>query len=173
MPHISTGDMLRAAVSAGTPIGKEAEGYMNAGALVPDSTVIAMAIDRIQQPDAKTGFMFDGFPRTQPQAEALAEAMSVAGLTLDAVVLIEVDDALIVERITGRRTDPVTKSIYHLKFDPPPADVADRLVQRSVIQQRHVLRVSTSITPKLRRSFHFTPRKAFLKRLMVSVTRMK
>ena len=131
MPHISTGDMLRAAVSAGTPLGKEAEGYMTAGALVPDSTVIAMAIDRIQQPDAKSGFMLDGFPRTQPQAQALAEAMSVAGLTLDAVVLIEVDDALIVERITGRRTDPVTKSIYHLKFDPPPADVADRLVQRS------------------------------------------
>jgi adenylate kinase len=131
MPHISTGDMLRAAVSAGTPLGKEAEGYMNAGALVPDSTVIAMAIDRIQQPDAQVGFMLDGFPRTQPQAEALAEAMSEAGLTLDAVVLIEVADALIVERITGRRTDPVTKRIYHLKFDPPPADVAARLVQRS------------------------------------------
>lgn len=131
MPHISTGDMLRAAVAAGTPLGKEAEGFMNAGALVPDSTVIAMAIDRIQQPDAQAGFMLDGFPRTQPQAEALAEAMSKANLELDAVVLIEVDDALIVERITGRRTDPVTKTIYHLKFNPPPEDVVSRLVQRS------------------------------------------
>ena len=131
MPHISTGDMLRAAVSAGTALGKEAEGYMSAGALVPDSTVIAMAIDRIQQPDAQAGFMLDGFPRTQPQAQALASAMDEAGLTLDAVVLIEVDDALIVERITGRRTDPITKKIYHLKFDPPPEDVVSRLVQRS------------------------------------------
>lgn len=131
MPHISTGDMLRAAVSAGTALGKEAESYMSAGALVPDSTVIAMAIDRIQQPDAKAGFMLDGFPRTQPQAEALASAMDEAGLKLDAVVLIEVDDALIVERITGRRTDPVTKNIYHLKFNPPPEDVVSRLVQRS------------------------------------------
>jgi adenylate kinase len=131
MPHISTGDMLRAAVAAGTPLGKEAEGFMTAGALVPDSTVIAMAIDRIQQPDAQAGFMLDGFPRTQPQAQALASAMDEAGLKLDAVVLIEVDDALIVERITGRRTDPVTKNIYHLKFNPPPADVVSRLVQRS------------------------------------------
>lgn len=131
MPHISTGDMLRAAVAAGTALGKEAEGYMSAGALVPDSTVIAMAIDRIQQPDAQSGFMLDGFPRTQPQAQALASAMDEAGLKLDAVVLIEVDDALIVERITGRRTDPVTKNIYHLKFNPPPEDVVSRLVQRS------------------------------------------
>lgn len=131
IPHISTGDMLRAAVAAGTPSGQEAEKYMSAGALVPDSTVIAMAIERIQEPDAAKGFMLDGFPRTQPQAQALADAMTAANLSLDAVVLIEVDDALIVERITGRRTDPVTKAIYHLKFNPPPEDIRERLVQRA------------------------------------------
>lgn len=131
IPHISTGDMLRAAVKAGTPSGKDAEVYMKAGQLVPDSTVIAMAIDRIQEEDAKNGFMLDGFPRTRAQAEALEAAMNEAGLTLDAVVLLEVDDALIVERITGRRTDPVTGSIYHLSFNPPPSEVVDRLVQRS------------------------------------------
>lgn len=131
IPHISTGDMLRAAVAAGTPSGQEAEKYMSAGALVPDSTVIAMAIERIQEPDAANGFMLDGFPRTQPQAQALADAMTAANLSLDAVVLIEVDDALIVERITGRRTDPVTKAIYHLTFNPPPEDVRTRLVQRA------------------------------------------
>lgn len=130
IPHISTGDMLRAAVKAGTELGKQADGFMKAGDLVPDSLVIAMAIERIGQDDAAKGFMLDGFPRTRPQAEALATALSEAGVALDAVVLIDVADALITERITGRRTDPVTKTIYHLKFNPPPADVADRVVQR-------------------------------------------
>lgn len=131
IPHISTGDMLRAAVKAGTSAGKEAEVFMKAGQLVPDSTVIAMAIERIQEADAQKGFMLDGFPRTRAQAEALETAMESAGLSLDAVVLLEVDDSLIVERITGRRTDPVTGQIYHLTFNPPPPDAAERLVQRS------------------------------------------
>lgn len=130
IPHISTGDMLRAAVKAGTELGRKADGYMKAGDLVPDSLVIDLAIERIGQPDAAEGFMLDGFPRTRPQAEALDAALGAAGMALDAVVLIEVDDSLIVDRITGRRTDPETKRIYHLKFDPPPAEVADRLVQR-------------------------------------------
>jgi len=130
IPHISTGDMLRAAVKAGTPLGKEAEAYMNAGALVPDSVVIGMAIERIGQPDAKTGFMLDGFPRTKPQAEALDVALTKAGVSLDAVVLIKVDDAFIVERITGRRSDPDTGAIYHLTFNPPPVEIAGRVVQR-------------------------------------------
>lgn len=130
IPHISTGDMLRAAVKAGTELGKKADGYMKAGDLVPDAVVIGMAVERIGEPDAQKGFMLDGFPRTRPQAEALDTALAAAGVELDAVVLIEVDDSLIVERITGRRTDPETKRIYHLKFDPPPAEVADRLVQR-------------------------------------------
>ena len=124
IPHISTGDMLRAAVKAGTELGRKADGYMKAGDLVPDAVVIGMAVERIGEPDAEKGFMLDGFPRTRPQAEALDAALSAAGVQLDAVVLIEVDDSLIVERITGRRTDPETKAIYHLKFSPPPAAIA-------------------------------------------------
>ena len=120
IPHISTGDMLRAAVKAGTPAGQEAEVYMKSGQLVPDSTVIAMAIDRIQENDAREGFMLDGFPRTRQQAEALEAAMEKANLSLDAVILLEVEDGLIVER-----------TIYHMTFNPPPAEVVDRLVQRS------------------------------------------
>jgi adenylate kinase len=103
---------------------------MNQGALVPDSVVIGMAIERISQDDAQAGFMLDGFPRTKPQAEALESAMKAAGLTLDAVLLIEVDDSLIIDRITGRRTDPETGTIYHMTFNPPPAEVMDRIVQR-------------------------------------------
>jgi adenylate kinase len=131
IPHISTGDMLRAAVKSGTALGREAEGYMKAGALVPDSVVIGMAVERIGQSDAQKGFMLDGFPRTLPQAQALDAALKGAGVALDAVVLIEVDDSLIVDRITGRRSDPETGAIYHLEFNPPPADVIDRVVQRS------------------------------------------
>ncbi|MGC6417005.1 MAG: adenylate kinase [Bradymonadia bacterium] len=130
IPHISTGDMLRAAVKAETKLGLEAAGFMNRGELVPDDVVIGMAIERIRQPDAQKGFMLDGFPRTRPQAEALEAALVDAGIALDAVVLIEVDDSLIIERITGRRTDPESGTIYHLTFNPPPADVVDRLVHR-------------------------------------------
>lgn len=128
--HISTGDMLRAAVSQGTALGKQADGYMKAGGLVPDDLVIAMVIERIQQPDCADGFMLDGFPRTRPQAEALDTELEKAGLALDVVLQIEVPDALIVERITGRRLDPDTGEIYHVEFRPPPADVAPRVIQR-------------------------------------------
>ena len=128
--HISTGDMLRAAVSQGTALGKQADGYMKAGGLVPDDLVIAMVIERIQQPDCADGFMLDGFPRTRPQAEALGAELEKAGLALDVVLQIEVPDELIVERITGRRLDPDTGEIYHVKFKPPPADVAPRVIQR-------------------------------------------
>ncbi len=130
IPHISTGDMLRAAVKEGTELGKQADAFMKAGKLVPDGVVIGMALERIAKPDAEKGFMLDGFPRTTAQAEALDAAMTTAGVELDAVVLIEVRDELIVNRITGRRSDPETGAIYHLKFNPPPAEVAERLVQR-------------------------------------------
>lgn len=130
IPHISTGDMLRAAVKEGTELGKQADKFMKDGALVPDEVVIGMVVERIAKPDAEKGFMLDGFPRTAPQAEALDKALQAADVALDAVVLIEVPDAMIVERITGRRSDPETGAIYHLTFNPPPADVADRLVQR-------------------------------------------
>lgn len=128
--HISTGDMLRVAVSQGTALGKQADDYMKAGGLVPDDLVIAMVIERIQQPDCAGGFMLDGFPRTRPQAEALNAELEKAGLALDIVLQIEVPDELIVERITGRRLDPDTGEIYHVEFRPPPADVAPRVIQR-------------------------------------------
>ena len=128
--HISTGDMLRAAVSEGTELGKQADGYMKAGGLVPDDLVIAMVIERIGKPDCAKGFMLDGFPRTRPQAEALDVELQKAGVALDVVLQIEVPDDLIVERITGRRLDPDTGDIYHTKFKPPPADIAGRVMQR-------------------------------------------
>ena len=128
--HISTGDMLRAAVSEGTELGKQADGYMKAGGLVPDELVIAMVIERISKPDCAKGFMLDGFPRTRPQAEALDVELQKAGVALDVVLQIEVPDDLIVERITGRRLDPDTGDIYHTKFKPPPADIAGRVTQR-------------------------------------------
>jgi adenylate kinase len=126
--HISSGDMLRAAVKEGTALGIEADRFMKAGQLVPDEVVIGMILERIAKPDCAKGFMLDGFPRTRPQAEALDAAMAKAGVALDAVVLIEVPDALIVDRITGRRSDPTNGRIYHIKFDPPPAGL--EVVQR-------------------------------------------
>lgn len=130
IPHISTGDMFRAAVKAGTPLGQQADGYMKAGKLVPDELTIAMLLERIAQPDAKKGFMLDGFPRTVPQAEALDKALRDAGAPLDVVLVLEVPDDLIVRRIVGRRSDPETGAIYHLEFAPPPAEIAGRLVHR-------------------------------------------
>ncbi len=130
IPHISSGDMLRAAVKEGTEMGLQADGFMKAGKLVPDDVVIGMILDRIARPDAAGGFMLDGFPRTIPQAAALSDAMTSAGYALDRVLLIEVPDELIIERGVGRRNDPVTGRIYHVTFDPPPAEIADRLVHR-------------------------------------------
>lgn len=130
VPHLSTGDMLRAAVAQGTELGKEADGHMKSGGLVPDELVIPITVERIQQSDCAQGFILDGFPRTKPQAEALDTALSEADVELDAVLLIEVPDDLIVKRITGRRMDPETNAIYHMEFNPPPEDVASRVVQR-------------------------------------------
>lgn len=130
IPHISTGDMLRAAVKAGTELGKLADKAMKAGALVSDEIIIGLVQERIAEDDAKKGFLLDGFPRTVPQADALQAALGESGVELDAVLLLEVPDELIVERITGRRSDPETGAIYHMTFNPPPADVADRVVQR-------------------------------------------
>jgi adenylate kinase len=130
IPHISTGDMFRAAVKAGTPMGLEADRYMKAGQLVPDEVVIGMVRERLAESDCGKGFLLDGFPRTVPQAAALDEALQADGIALDAVLLLEVPDDLIVERIVGRRSDPDTGAIYHLKFSPPPAEIVDRLVHR-------------------------------------------
>jgi len=122
VPKISTGDMLRAALAAGTPLGKEAEGYMKAGKLVPDSVVIGLVEERIAQPDAAKGFILDGFPRTVPQADALAAVLAKKNLPLDAVLQIDVPTELLMERATLRRTDKRTGQIYHLKYNPPPPD---------------------------------------------------
>jgi adenylate kinase len=131
IPHISSGDMLREAVRSGTELGKKADAVMKLGQLVPDEVVIGMVLERIARADCTRGFLLDGFPRTRPQAEALDVALANAGVRLDAVVLIEVADGLILDRITGRRSDPETGAIYHLKFNPPPAELAGRLVHRA------------------------------------------
>ncbi len=128
--HLSTGDMLRAAIKDGTELGMKAQGFMKAGELVPDELVIGMTIERLGKEDCAQGFLLDGFPRSLGQAEALASAMESSGIELDAAISIEVPDSKIVERITGRRNDPVDGTIYHMKFNPPPAEVLDRLVQR-------------------------------------------
>jgi adenylate kinase len=119
-PKISTGDMLRAALAQGTALGKEAEGFMKAGKLVPDSVVIGLVKERVSQPDAAQGFILDGFPRTVPQADALAALLASKGTPLDAVVQIDVARELLLERATLRRTDKRTGQIYHLKYNPPP-----------------------------------------------------
>jgi adenylate kinase len=127
--HLSTGDMLRAAVVAGTPLGKEAKGHMDSGGLVPDKLIIDIIIARLAEEDCVTkGWLLDGFPRTRAQADALAEA----GLTCDTFILLNVPDHLLVERVTGRRSDPDTGIIYHMKYKPPPTEeIALRLTQRS------------------------------------------
>ncbi len=122
VPKISTGDMLRAARAAGTELGKKAEHFMTSGGLVPDEVVIGLVAERIEEDDAKKGFILDGFPRTEPQADALDKLLSDKGAPLDAVLQIDVPRELLVERATGRRTDVRTGQIYHLKYNPPPPD---------------------------------------------------
>jgi|TARA_B100000902_G_scaffold385051_1_gene425957 adenylate kinase len=124
-PQVSTGDMLRSAVSQGTKLGLEAKGYMESGQLVPDQVIIGLIEDRLGESDASDGVLFDGFPRTIPQAEALSKITDVS-----AVISIEVPDEDIVNRIVGRRMDPETGEIYHVSFKPPPPELASRLIQR-------------------------------------------
>jgi adenylate kinase len=131
IPHISSGDMFRAEVKSGSDLGKQLDSLMKGGGLVPDDVTIPIVLKRVTQADCTKGFMLDGFPRTRPQAVALDAAMQKAGVALDAVVLIEVPDALLEERAVNRRTDPETGTIYHLKYNPPPADIVSRLVHRA------------------------------------------
>lgn len=130
LTHISSGDMFRAEVKSGSELGKQLDHYMKLGGLVPDEITIPIVLKRITAPDCAKGFMLDGFPRTRPQAEALDKAMTEAGVKLDAVVLIEVPDALLEERAVGRRSDPETGTIYHLTYNPPPKEIEGRLVHR-------------------------------------------
>ncbi len=136
IPQISTGDMLRAAVSAGSPLGKKVQAVMDSGALVSDDIIIELVKERIQEPDCSNGFLFDGFPRTIPQAQALDDA----GVEIDHVLEIHVDDEEIVSRMSGRRVHPDSGRVYHVKHNPPKvADVDDEtgepLVQREDDQE--------------------------------------
>ena len=124
-PQVSTGDMLRSAVAEGTQLGHEAKSYMDAGLLVPDSIIIGLISERLRNDDASNGVLFDGFPRTIHQAEALEEIVSVTS-----VISIEVPDESIIERIVGRRMDPETGEIFHIKFKPPPEEISSRVIQR-------------------------------------------
>jgi adenylate kinase len=130
IPQVSTGDIIRAAIRQNTPLGAEFKSYSDRGALVPDELVIRLVEERLAQSDCAGGFLLDGFPRTVAQAEALDGLLARMGRRLDHVLLLEVDDSVLLERITGRRSDPETGRVYHVKFDPPPAEVAARLIQR-------------------------------------------
>jgi len=146
MPHISTGDMLRAQVTDGTDLGLEAEKYMRAGELVPDEVIISMIIRRIGEEDAREGFLLDGFPRNEAQAEALGHALDGLDRGLSAVLLIEVPDEEVVRRLAGRRVCVKNPShIYHVELDPPKREgVCDqdgaRLIQRDDDQEDTIRR---------------------------------
>ncbi len=122
VPQISTGDMLRAALAAGTALGLEAKKFMSAGKLVPDEVVIGLVEERLKLDDAKKGFILDGFPRTVPQADALDAVLKANNAPLDHVIQIDVPRELLMERATLRRTDVRTGRIYHLKYSLPPPD---------------------------------------------------
>jgi adenylate kinase len=131
IPKISTGDMLRAARAAGTPLGQEADRFMSAGELVPDDLIIALVKERIAEPDCAHGFLFDGFPRTIPQAEALVDA----GVAIDHVVEIDVDDEEIVRRLSGRRMHEPSGRVYHVEFNPPKVEGTDDVTGESLTQR--------------------------------------
>jgi adenylate kinase len=130
VPQVSTGDIIRAAIRNQTPLGLEFKTFANAGALVPDELVNRLVAERLSQDDCQRGFLLDGYPRTVAQAEWLDHMLAGLGRRIERVVLLDVADDAILERVTGRRTDPLTGHIYHMTFDPPPADVLDRLIQR-------------------------------------------
>jgi adenylate kinase len=119
LPHISTGEILRAAVAAGTQLGAEAQGYMQAGKLVPDAVVIGIIRERLAQPDAARGFLLDGFPRTLDQAAALDDMLAAAGRALTNVIVLDVPEPELIERLSGRRACRTCGKGYHIKFDPP------------------------------------------------------
>ncbi len=131
IPQISTGDMLRAAVKAGTPLGLAAKKIMDAGELVSDDIIIGLVKERLQQPDCKNGFLFDGFPRTIPQAEALKDA----GIPIDYVLEIAVPDEAILERMSGRRVHLPSGRSYHIKFNPPKVEGKDDVTGEDLIQR--------------------------------------
>ena len=131
IPQISTGDMLRSAVKAGTPLGIEAKKVMDSGALVGDDIIIGLVKERIKEADCAAGFLFDGFPRTIPQADA----MKAAGVNLDYVLEIDVPDSAIIERMSGRRVHVASGRTYHLRFNPPKVAGHDDVTGEELIQR--------------------------------------
>jgi adenylate kinase len=131
IPQISTGDMLRAAVKAGTSLGQAAKKVMDSGALVSDDIIVGLVKERLAQPDCANGFLFDGFPRTIPQAEA----MQAAGVKLDVVLEIDVPDEAIIERMGGRRAHLPSGRTYHLKYNPPKVPGKDDLTGEDLVQR--------------------------------------
>jgi adenylate kinase len=131
IPQISTGDMLRAAVKAGTPLGLAAQAVMDSGSLVSDDIIIALVTERLAQPDCANGYLFDGFPRTIPQAEALRNA----GVDVDYVIEIDVPDPAIVERMSGRRVHLPSGRTYHVIFNPPKVTARDDVTGEPLIQR--------------------------------------
>ncbi len=131
IPQISTGDMLRAAIKAGTELGKKAKGYMDSGGLVPDEVIIGLVKERIKEADCQKGFLFDGFPRTIPQADAMKDA----GVSLDAVVDINVPDTEIIKRMSGRRVHLASGRTYHITFNPPKEEGKDDVTGEALIQR--------------------------------------
>ncbi len=131
IPQISTGDMLRAAVKAGTPLGVAAKKIMDSGGLVSDDIIIGLVKDRLQQPDCQSGYLFDGFPRTIPQADALKQA----NVGLDFVVEIAVPEEDIIERMSGRRVHPASGRSYHVRFNPPKVAEKDDITGEPLVQR--------------------------------------
>ena len=131
IPQISTGDMLRAAVKAGSPLGVEAKKVMDTGGLVGDEIIIGLVKERLAQADCAGGFLFDGFPRTIPQADAMKQA----GVQLDLVLEIDVPDEAIIERVSGRRVHPASGRSYHVRFNPPQVAGKDDLTGEELIQR--------------------------------------
>jgi adenylate kinase len=131
IPQISTGDMLRAAIKEGTPLGLQAKDVMKSGRLVSDDLIINLVKERIAQPDCANGFLFDGFPRTIPQADA----MKTSGVKLDYVLEIDVPFAAIIERMSGRRSHPASGRTYHLKFNPPKVAGKDDVTGEPLVQR--------------------------------------
>ena len=131
IPQISTGDMLRAALKEGTELGLKAKEYMDAGKLVPDDVIIGLVKERIKEPDCESGFLFDGFPRTIPQADAMKEA----GVPIEAVVDIDVPDAEIIKRMSGRRVHLASGRTYHIEFNPPKEEGKDDETGEPLIQR--------------------------------------
>jgi adenylate kinase len=131
VPQISTGDMLRAAVKAGTPLGQQAKKVMDAGGLVSDSIIIGLVKERISQTDCRNGFLFDGFPRTIAQADAL----KAENIKIDAVVELQVEDEEIVGRMSGRRVHPGSGRVYHVRYNPPKVEGKDDVTGEPLVQR--------------------------------------